>query len=211
MPKASITRMELLERKAQLAIAQQGRDLLEQKKTALFKELMRVTGVVVERIEALQESAERAALSLARAEAQAGSELVRSAAMAAGDVLNINLETINIMGVRVPHIEKQSARRSITGRGYSIAGASITIDEAAGAFEDEVEAILRLADSELRLIRLSKEFQSTSRRLNALDHVLIPRLKKERDQIQNALDERERSDRFRLMLVKRAVERKRVS
>lgn len=99
----------------------------------------------------------------------------------------------------------------MTERGYSIAGTSITIDEAAGEFEEEVEAILRLADSELRLIRLSKEFQNTSRRLNALDHVLIPRLKKERDQIQNALDERERSDRFRLMLVKRAVERKRVS
>jgi len=207
----SITRMELLERKAQLAIAQQGRDLLEQKKTALLKELMRVTGVVVERIEELQESAERAALSLARAEALAGSELVRSAAMAAGDVLNINIETTNIMGVKVPHIEKQSARRPVTERGYSIAGTSITIDEAAGEFEEEGEAILRLADSELRLIRLSKEFQNTSRRLNALDHVLIPRLKKERDQIQNALDERERSDRFRLMLVKRAVERKRVS
>jgi V/A-type H+-transporting ATPase subunit D len=61
----------------------------------------------------------------------------------------------------------------------------------------------------LRLKRLASEIQRTSRRLNALDHLLIPRLEAERDYIQAALDEHERSDHFRLKLVKRILERRR--
>jgi V/A-type H+-transporting ATPase subunit D len=94
-------------------------------------------------------------------------------------------------------------------RGYAITGTSITIDEAAAAFEAEVDAIIQLAQSELRLRRLADEIERTSRRLNALKHILIPRLTAERRHIQMTLDERERSDHFRLKLAKRALERKR--
>jgi vacuolar-type H+-ATPase subunit D/Vma8 len=45
--------------------------------------------------------------------------------------------------------------------------------------------------------------------LNALDHLLIPRLESERDYIQLTISEHERSDHFRLKLVKRSLERKR--
>jgi vacuolar-type H+-ATPase subunit I/STV1 len=73
----------------------------------------------------------------------------------------------------------------------------------------EVDAIIQLAETQLRLTRLAAEIQCTSRRLNALENLLIPRLEAERDFIQMALDERERSDHFRLKLVKRTLERKR--
>ena len=98
---------------------------------------------------------------------------------------------------------------SILGRGYSVTGTSTTIDEVASAFEIEVDAIIQLAQSELRLARLADEIQRTSRRLNALDYLMIPRLAAERDHIKIALDERERSERFRLKLAKRLLERKR--
>jgi V/A-type H+-transporting ATPase subunit D len=115
------------------------------------------------------------------------------------------------MGVKVPHIEQKRVSRSVLGRGYSVVGTSITIDEVAAAFETQVDYIIRLAESELRLTRLASEIQRTSRRLNALDHLLIPRLEAECNFIQMALDERERSDHFRLKLVKRILLRKRVS
>ena len=95
------------------------------------------------------------------------------------------------------------------GRGYSVVGASIMIDEAASAFEVEVESIINLAESELCLTRLANEIERTSRRLNALDHLVIPRLEAERDFIRLALDERERSDLFRLKRVKGVLERRR--
>ena len=159
--------------------------------------------------DALQVSAANASQSLARTEAMAGAESVRSAALASRGGFRLEVTTSSVMGVRVPHIEQKSASRSLLERGYSIVGASITIDETASAFEREVEAIIQLAETELRLVRLGDEIQRTSRRLNALDHFLIPRLKAERDFIQMALDERERADHFRLKLVKRSLERKR--
>ncbi len=201
--------MELLAHKTQITLAQQGRDLLEQKRTALMKELMRVADTVMEHSEALRHTSAEARLALSHAQATAGDEAVRSAGLAARGELSLQLTTTNVMGVKFPRIEQKHISRSALGRGYSIVGTSITIDEAAAAFETEVEAILRLAQSELYLSRLADEIQHTSRRLNALDQLLIPELEAEKDYIQMVLDERERTDHFRFKLVKRILERKR--
>jgi V/A-type H+-transporting ATPase subunit D len=112
------------------------------------------------------------------------------------------------MGVRVPVIEQQRAARPALERGYGIVGTPVAIDEAAAAYEQTVERVVQLAASELRLTRLAGEIERTTRRVNALEHVLIPRLIAERDAIQMALDERERADHFRLKRVKAALEQK---
>ncbi len=211
MKKVSTTRMELLARKAQIALAVQARDLLEKKRTALMRELLQEADVALERSDVLQQAAADAHRASARANARAGPEAVRSAALASRARLSLQVDTTNVMGVRVPRIEQKSVARSVLGRGYSLAGTSITIDEAASAFEVKVDAIIQLAESELRLTRLAAEVQQTSRRLNALDYMLIPSLQGECDYIKVALDERERSERFRLKLVKRLLERRRNS
>jgi V/A-type H+-transporting ATPase subunit D len=201
--------MELLARKVQITLAKQGRDLLEQKRSALMKEFLRIADTVMERSDLLQETASAARQALARAEAVAGSQAVLSAALASRGDFSLEVSTTSVMGVKVPHIEQKRVARPLIGRGYSIVGTSITIDETASAFEAQAEAIIQLAESELRLTRLASEIQRTSRRLNALDHLLIPRLESERDFIQMTLDEHERSDHFRLKLVKHSLERKR--
>jgi len=209
MRKVSCTRMELLAIKAQISLARQGRDLLEEKRTALMKEFLRVADTIMERSDMLQQSATQARRALARAEATAGSEAIRSAALVSRAEFPLEVTTASVMGVKVPHIEQKRVSRSILERGYSIVGTSTTIDETASAFEAEVDAIIALAESELRFARLAAEIRRTSRRLNALDHLLIPTLEAERDFIQMSLDERERADHFRLKLMKRILERKR--
>ena len=209
MKKISVTRMELLAHKEQINLATQGRELLEQKRTALMNEFMRIAYTVLEHSDALDQAANRAHRALARAESTAGTEAVRSAALVSRTEFPLQVTTTNVMGVKVPHIEQQRMSRPMLGRGYSIVNTSLTIDEVASAFEQEIELIIQLAESELRLKRLAAEIKRTSRRLNALDHLLIPRLESERDFIQMALDERERSDHFRLKLMKRLLESKR--
>ena len=209
MRKISCTRMELLARKAQIALASQGRDLLEEKRTALMKEFMGVADIVLQHTDALQDAAANARQALARAEAVASTEVLKSAGLASSEELTLQVTTANVMGIRVPHIEQRRVSRTAFGRGYSIVGTSITIDEAASAFESEVDTIIELAESELRLTRLADEIQRTSRRLNALEHVVIPGLEAELEFIKMSLDERERADHFRLKLTKRLLERKR--
>jgi V/A-type H+-transporting ATPase subunit D len=201
--------MELLARKAQIALARQGRDLLEQKRSALLKEFMRTADTALERSNALQSFAMQASQCLARAIAMAGTEAVRAAALASRNGIRLEVTPRSVMGVKVPHIEQKGVLRSFLQRGYSIVGTSTVIDEAASAFEHEVEAMIQLAEIELRLLRLGDEIRRTSRRLNALEHFLIPQLVAEMKFIQMALDERERADHFRLKLVKRSLERKR--
>jgi V/A-type H+-transporting ATPase subunit D len=207
MLQISVTRMELLTRKTQIALAMQGRELLEQKRTALLKEFLQIVDIVMERSDSLQQAASDAQQALVRAESSAGTEAVRSAAIASRDELPLQVTTTSVMGLKVPHIEQKRVARSMLGRGYSIVGTSITIDEAASAFELVLDSIIQLAEDELRLNRLADEIERTSRRFNALDHLVIPRLEAERDFIQMALDERERSDHFRLKIVKRALDR----
>lgn len=206
MADIAATRQALLARKARIELAKQGREMLDQKRTALLQELLEVADDILEEAEALEQVAATARRALVRAHGMAGSEAVWSAALAARGEFAVQVETVNVMGVRVPQIEQKQAGRSLLGRGYAITGTSTAIDEAAALFEVEVEAILRLAESELRLRRLSDEIQSLSRRANALEHVLIPRLERERDTIERVLEERARDEQYRLRLARRLSE-----
>lgn len=209
MAKIPTTRMELLARRSLLELAWQGYDLLERKRAALMQEMMQAVDTVIADADALQKAADSARFALARAELIAGTEAIRSAALITRQELSLQVESVNVMGVKVPRIEQRHVSRSMLARGYAITGTSLTVDETATAFEAEIDAIINMAESELRLRRLITEIQRTLRRINALEHLLIPRLKAERNYIQTVLDERERSDHFRLKMAKRLREQKR--
>lgn len=209
MAKIPTTRMELLARRSLLELAWQGYDLLERKRAALMQEMMQAVDTVMADADALQKAADSARFALARAELIAGTEAIRSAALITRQELSLQVESVNVMGVKVPRIEQRHVSRSMLARGYAITGTSLTVDETATAFEAEIDAIINMAESELRLRRLITEIQRTLRRINALEHLLIPRLKAERNYIQTVLDERERSDHFRLKMAKRLREQKR--
>lgn len=204
MEQVGTTRAELLAKKYQIALAQQGRDLLKQKRSALLKELMRTVETVMLSSDALERSVGESEEALAVAQALDGPEAVQSAAFAAQGQLSVTVKDTNIMGVHVPAIEAKSAKRGPLDRGYSLPTVSSRVDDAAQEFEEQVDKILALATSEMRLRRLAQEIGQTSRRVNALENVLIPRLTSQRDYIQMVLEERERENLFRLKRIKRA-------
>lgn len=210
MSTLTITRMALLARKEQIALASQGLELLEQKRTALLHELRRTADRAIAHRETLQEAAQSARLALALAEARSGPEALRSAALAARQELPLGVRSTSIMGVRVPEFTWGHVGRPLLGRGYGLTGSTPSIDEAAAAYETVVEQLVQVAESELRLQRLAEEIQRTTRRANALELVILPQLRAEQQTIEMALDERERADHFRLKMVKRARRRKKV-
>lgn len=204
----SPTRMALLAIKAQAALAEQGEDLLKQKRTALARELMQVVEAALRASDRVEQVAGEAAESLALAEALDGPEAVRSASFAAKSEVPVEVATESVMGVRVPKVAGEPHSRTLLGRGYSLIGTSSRIDKAAELFEEEVSLILELAAKEMRLRKLAEEIQKTNRRVNALDYILIPRLRAQRRYIEMVLEEREREDLFRLKRVKQALAKK---
>jgi V/A-type H+-transporting ATPase subunit D len=207
----SATRSELLAHRSQLELARRGRDLLEDKRDELMKEFRKVADMVLSGEGALEHAAAAARRSLAVAEAFDGPDAVRSAALADTAGIPLQARPVHIMGVRIADIEYGPVRRSRLERGYALSATSARIDEAADAFEAELELALELAGKELRLRRLVEEIATTTRRVNALDNIVIPRLERETVVIQSVLDERERQDRFRLKRAKEQRSRRRAA
>ena len=202
------TRAELLAKRNQINLARQGRNLLQEKRNALLKEFLRTAEQVVRGGDELEHSVGEAGTALALAEAIDGPEAVQSAAFAARDQVTLEVLGSNIMGVPIPAIEQKNVARGPLDRGYSLSSVSGRIDAAAEAYEALLNLIIELATSEMRLRRLAEEIGRTTRRVNALDNILIPRLETQTDYIQLVLDEREREDRFRLKRVKLKLEGK---
>jgi V/A-type H+-transporting ATPase subunit D len=203
------TRSELLERKQQITLAQQGMDLLKQKRDALLIEFMSVMDETLRLSNDLQRTVSEAQYSLAIAKSVDGVVSVRSAAMATRGEITIDMTGTKIMGVSVPVVTKgDSPMRTSFTRGYAITGVSSRIDETADKFERILDVIIEYADIETRLKRLGEEIQKTNRRVNALEQITVPALKEQVSYIRQALDERAREDLFRLKKVKKKIERR---
>ena len=208
MEQVNPTRMELIKKNAQIKLAEQGRDLLREKMDALIQEFFHIMDSVSKSRVELESVANSAQRSLLTALAVDDSVTLKSASFATRKGLFIDIKGKNIMGVPVPVLEKKRVSKSILERGYSIIGVSGRIDETAEKFEMELDLIIELAETETSLKRLGGEIQITRRRVNALEQIMIPELKKQKKYIKNAIDEREREDLFRLKKVKKIIERK---
>lgn len=206
------TRSELLERKQQITLAEQGMDLLKQKRDALLIEFMSVMDETLRLSSDLQRTTNEAQYSLAVAKAVDGTVSVRSAAFATRGEVTIDMTGTKIMGIAVPVVTKgESPLRTSFTRGYAITGVSSRIDETADKFERILDVIIEYADIETRLKRLGEEIQKTNRRVNALEQITVPQLREQVAYIRQALDERAREDLFRLKKVKKKIEQKKAA
>jgi V/A-type H+-transporting ATPase subunit D len=203
------TRSELLERRAQIGLAQQGMDLLKQKRDALLIEFMGVMDETLRLSDSLQKTVREAQYSLAVAQAVDGTVALRSAGLATKGEIVVDMTGTKIMGVSVPVVTKgDSPLKSSFTRGYSVTGVSSRVDETAEKFEGILDVIIEYADIETRLKRLGEEINKTNRRVNALEQVTVPALNEQVTYIRQTLDERAREDLFRLKKVKKKIENK---
>ena len=210
MEQASPTRMELIRRRAQIRLAQAGRDLLREKMDALIREFFRTMESVSRSREDLEGISDTAHHSLTIALAVDDPVALKSASFATKRGIFLDIRGKNIMGVPVPIIEKKRVARSVLERGYGITGVSGRIDEVAERYEQALDLVILLAETETALQRLGGEIRMTRRRVNALEQVVIPALDRQARYIEATIEEREREDLFRLKRVKRIIEKKRV-
>jgi V/A-type H+/Na+-transporting ATPase subunit D len=207
MAQVSATRSELLARRARIGLAAQGRDLLKERRTALVREFHRLGASVLDSLDDLDRDAADAGRFLGVTVAAAGPEPVDSAALAAEGDVEVRVRTRSIAGVPIVTIEKAQIARARTDRGYSLAASSARIDEVADRFERVLDQLLEVAALELSVRRLADEIARTTRRMNALEHVVLPELEAERAHIALVLEERELEDRVRLLRLRSAARR----
>jgi V/A-type H+-transporting ATPase subunit D len=208
MEQINPTRMELIKKNAQIKLAEQGRDLLREKMDALIREFFHIMETVSMSRDQLEQLSNAAQHSLLIAMAIDDPVTLKSASFATRQGISLDIKGKNIMGVPVPIIEKRRFVKSLFERGYSILGVSGRIDETAEKFEAELDLIISLAETETALRRVGNEIQMTRRRVNALEQILIPELRRQAKYIEITIDERDREDLYRLKKVKKIIERK---
>lgn len=202
----SPTRMNLLQRKSQIQLAAQGVDLLKNKRDALMKEFFELLRPLVDSREKMTGEMREAWNAFILSLAFDGQAALESAAMAAARDVSLPVKVQNIWGVLVPEAQHARWRRGLFERGYSPLTTSARLDRAAARFERFLESILEMSPLLFKVQKLGEEIRKTTRRVNALEQRVIPRLREEMDYIQSTLEQREREDVFRLKRIKQKTE-----
>ncbi len=202
----SPTRMNLLLRRQQAKIAIQGVDLLKRKRDALVADFFNVVRQSLAAREHLTKACEEAYVMLALAKAWEGREALEAAAMADRRELLVDIAVRNVWGTKIPEVAVKQVRRTLLERGHNPVTTSARTVESASNFEDVLQALLEVAATEVKLKKIGEEIKKTTRRVNALEQVVIPRLLGETRYIQSVLEQRAREDVFRLKRIKKKLE-----
>ena len=204
--KVNPNRMELLKLRKRRAVAHRGHKLLKDKLDELMKEFKaRITEN--RRLRHEVESGLTGVYGLfAVARGEAGRADLAQALLAGEPAALVSASEKNVMSVVVPVLE---VGEMPTPAGYSLATTPVVLDEALESLADVAPRLIELAEREKAIELLAAEIERTRRRVNALEHVLIPRLTETIKGIQMKLDEAERGNLTRLMKVKEMVEAKR--
>ncbi|BDH79080.1 MAG TPA: V-type ATP synthase subunit D [Methanothermobacter sp.] len=200
------TRMELLKLKQREKLAVKGYNLLKEKRNALIMEFFNILERVRGARERVEEKLKDAFKDLTEAQIMMGDMAVNKAAMAVKEFIKVEIDSRNIMGVVVPVVDIESTERSMVERGYGLVDTSVKLDEAAKKFEESVSLIVELGEIEKSVRLLAGEIESTKRRVNALENIIIPRLQNTVNYIEMRLEEMERENFVRLKMIKESME-----
>lgn len=197
------TRMELARLKKKLVTAMRGHKLLKDKRDELmrqFLEMVRENKALREKVEKGIEAANKNFL-LARAFTPGA--VLDTALLAPKQEITLEAGVRNVMSVELP-ILKAKPRTADPNDIYSygFAFTSGDLDAAVKSLSEVLPQMLRLAEVEKSCQLMAAEIEKTRRRVNALEHVMIPELQENIRYITMKLDENERSTQIRLMKVK---------
>lgn len=202
------TKMELLSLKNRTKLAVKGHGLLKEKRDALIKEFFDI----LDRVKGVREAAERslkeANEALLEAQIAMGDLAVRKASLSVKESIDVDIKSRSVMGVSVPVTNVKMEERSIIDRGYSFSDTTIQLDEAAKKFEESIKFLIELGEVEKTIFLLAEEIEATKRRVNALEHIMIPRFENTEKYIDMRLQEMERENFVRLKMIRSTIEKK---
>lgn len=201
--RVSANRMELMRLKDQLQMARRGHRLLKDKRDGLMRTFMAKVARTVRLRRRVDRLLRDATSAMAMAEAVMGEDRLGEALLLNARPLSVKISTENVMSVHIPNfsIDYEDRHRS-DHYPYGLASTTAELDLAIEALQDALPAMLELAAAEKEIQLLSGEIERTRRRVNSLEHVMIPEYEEQIRDITLKMDENERANLTRLMKVK---------
>jgi V/A-type H+/Na+-transporting ATPase subunit D len=197
------TKSNLLVLKRQLAFAEEGYDLLEQKRQILIFELMSRLGRARDAEQGSAEALRRAFAALREAQLDTGSESLDKAALAVKMDHLVDLSDQHLMGMKIPRVTVQTEPVSVQ---FGVGGTSANADVAMQRFIEVLPLLAELAELENAVMRLARELRKTQRRCNALSKIFMPDYRETIGYITGSLEERERESIVILKMIRDRLE-----
>ena len=192
------TRMELLSLRKRVGLALRGHRLLSEKRDEISRQLIQIARDLRD----LRAKVEQELLETTRrfmmARATMEPEHIRAAMEIPTKKFRMVMTFASIMSVKVPQLTKEIEGDIMC---YGFATTSGEMDIALRALERAFDSLLELAEKEKQCQLLATELQSTRRRVNVLEHVVIPETQETIKYIYDKLGEAERDNISRLMKI----------
>ena len=193
------TKSNFLSLRKQLVFAEEGYDLLEQKRQILIFELM-------SRLKRAREAETRVFTSLhfafgalREATLDLGSDALDRLVPSLEKPGEVKLSEQHLMGIHLPRLIAKLTQGNVP---FGVSGTSANTDHAVRRFRELLPWLIELAELDTAIRRISNELRRTQRRCNALSKIFIPSLRKQINYILSALEERERESLITMKIIR---------
>lgn len=195
--------MELTRLKKKLVTATRGHKLLKDKRDELMRQFLNLVRENMELRKQVEAGIKAANTNFVIARAAMSEETLHTALMAPKQEVYLEAEKKNVMSVDLPVFQYRTRTADTNDiYSYGFAFTSGDLDDAVKSLSDVLPQMLELAEKEKDCQLMAAEIEKTRRRVNALEHVIIPETQENIRYITMKLDENERSSQIRLLKVK---------
>lgn len=184
------TRMELLRLKKRIKTATRGHKLLKEKRDGLMKSFMEIIREASDLREKVEKDLQGAFGEFMFASASMRKEAIHESLSVPSQKMKLSAETKNVMSVDIPQFSSEIEGDFLC---YSLTSTSSELDSSLETFAEVLKDIIRLAEIEHSAYLLAEEIEKTRRRVNALEHVMIPDMEETAKFIKMKLAEQERA------------------
>ena len=186
------TRMQLTKLRKQLATATRGHKMLKDKRDELMRRFLDLVRENKELREKIERELAECNNHFVNASAVMSKEALDASLMSPKQRIDLELSSKNVMSVDIPQFSSSTRTSNESDIfPYGFAFTSFELDDAVMSLNELLPDLIRLA-----------EIEKTRRRVNSLEHVMIPRYQESIKYISMKLEENDRSSRTRLMKVK---------
>jgi V/A-type H+/Na+-transporting ATPase subunit D len=194
----SATRMELLRLRKRVVLASRGHRLLSEKRDEISRQLIQIARDIQPLRETVEKELSQTFRRFMLARASMEPEYVKAALAVPTKKFSMVMEFVSVMNVKVPRLLKEIAGEILC---YGYGTTSGEMDVALLSLERAFDTLITLAEKEKQARLLAIELQMTRRRVNVLEHVVIPKTQQTIRYINDKLSEAERDNTTRLMKI----------
>lgn len=196
------TRMTLGLMKGKLKGAQQGHSLLKRKSEALTKRFRDITHRIYDAKTKMGRVMQTAAFSLAEVQYATGANVSYEVQESVNKArIQVKSRQENVSGVFLPSFESDINEDINDFKMTGLGRGGQQVQKAKLVYTKTVETLIELASLQTAFLILDEVIKVTNRRVNAIEHVIIPRTENTIAYINSELDEMDREEFYRLKKV----------